>query len=127
MRENTHLEMNRRAYISASLRFLASTIISCNSTDTSSETSREREGGKGGLQGEKRKLKGKKARTAGNIDCTVSRCGFSAQADKSFSNQQFGTARGQFALPVDQFFAPSITVNHRWLNLQFGACCWIRI
>lgn len=31
------LEMNHSAYISAPLRFLASTIISCNSTDTSSE------------------------------------------------------------------------------------------
>lgn len=37
------LKMNQRAYISAPLRFLASTIISCNSTDTSSERIKERE------------------------------------------------------------------------------------
>lgn len=40
------LEMNRGAYISAPLRFLASTIISCNSTDTSSER-HGRRGGRG--------------------------------------------------------------------------------
>lgn len=47
---NSTLKMNHRAYISASLRFLASTIISCNSTDTSSE--RIKRGGRGCLREE---------------------------------------------------------------------------
>lgn len=104
--------MNQGAYISASLRFLASTIISCNSTDTSSERIREREGEKRGVReeiiGKQRKLQDySQARIDRNKGYAVSTGGSAAQADKSFCNQRY--SERQFAPPPDQFFC---THNH---------------
>lgn len=121
---NSTLKMNHRAYISASLRFLASTIISCNSTDTSSE--RIKRGGRGCLReeikGKQRKLKEyNKALTDRNKGYTVSTAGSAARADKSFCNQRY--SERQFALPVDPFFAPAIMMNHQRLYSTVSASC----
>ena len=68
-------EDKSRAYISASLRFLASTIISCNSTETSSER----------VGGGKEKERGIKRETEDRSrDYNYSKRGSAVQADKSF-------------------------------------------
>lgn len=120
------LKMNQRAYISASLRFLASTIISCNSTDTSSERIRQREGEnervREEIKGTQRKLKKhSSARIDRNRGYAVSTGGSAAHADKSFCNQLY--SERQFVLPVDQFFVPAIMMNHQRLYCTVGAYC----
>lgn len=93
---NIPLKRNQRAYISASLRFLASTIISCNSTDTSSgriRRQKRREGGE--IKQKQRKLKRySKAKIEFNRVYIVRTDGSAVQADKSLCVQQLCTVRG---------------------------------
>lgn len=112
--------MNQRAYISASLRFLASTIISCNSTDTSSERIRETERTGGEREKKRRMREGIKWKTEEiirghsktqidrNRDYSTSTGGSATQADKSFCNQRFSTVRGNLLYQQINF----CTCNH---------------
>ncbi len=118
---NIPLKMNQRAYISASLRFLASTIISCNSTDTSSERMREKRTERDGERGKKRKREEAKRNTL-ELRQTETEVTQWAPVDQPHRLIRASLIMRQFALPVDQLFVPAIMMNHQWLHAVSAYC-----